>query len=111
MKYYIYKHGEKIVGHIQTNKNMPAPAVAVSEEEFRNLGLYRNVPEKPSAAEGEIAELKAQLVSTDYKIIKCSEAQLVGEELPYDIVVLHSERQALRDRINELERGATAGCE
>ena len=51
----------------------------------------------------QISELKAQLEATDYKIIKCSEAQLVGEELPYDIVALHSERQAIRYQINELE--------
>lgn len=51
-----------------------------------------------------IAELKAQLESTDYKIIKCSECSLAGVELPYDIVALHIERQALRDEINELEK-------
>lgn len=56
--------------------------------------------------QSQIAELKAQLSSTDYKIIKCSEAQLMGEELPYDIVALHAERQAIRDQINELEGGA-----
>jgi hypothetical protein len=28
---------------------------------------------------------------------------LVGEELPYDIIALHEERQVLRDKINELE--------
>ena len=53
--------------------------------------------------EEQITSLKIQLSSTDYKIIKCSEAQLLGEELPYDIVSLHVERQALRDKINELE--------
>lgn len=47
--------------------------------------------------------LKAQLAETDYKIIKCYEYQLAGLELPYNIVDLHSERQALRDKINELE--------
>lgn len=51
----------------------------------------------------EIAELKAQLDATDYKIIKCSEYSLNGQELPYDIAELHAYRQALRDRINELE--------
>lgn len=61
-----------------------------------------DIPESPAE---QIAKLKAQLESTDYKIIKCSEAQLVGEELPYDISELHAERQALRDRINELENG------
>jgi hypothetical protein len=50
-----------------------------------------------------IANLKAQLSETDYKIIKCSEYQLAGQELPYDIQELHTERQALRDQINELE--------
>ena len=63
-------------------------------------------PESPAE---QIAALKEELESTDYKIIKCSEAQMVGEELPYDIAALHGERQELRDRINELEsesRGA-----
>ena len=57
----------------------------------------------PVSIEEQIKILKTELESTDYKIIKCSEAQLVGEELPYDIVVLHSERQAIRDQINKLE--------
>ena len=55
------------------------------------------------SVEEQIAELKAQLSSTDYKIIKCSEAQLVGEEMPYDIAAIHAERQAIRDKINALE--------
>jgi len=54
-------------------------------------------------AEQEIARLKAELKETDYKIIKCSEYQLAEQLLPYDIATLHAERQALRDRINELE--------
>jgi hypothetical protein len=50
-----------------------------------------------------IITLKQQLSDTDYKVIKNMEAQLVNVELPYDSVVLHAERQALRDKINELE--------
>ena len=72
---------------------------------------YRNVETGAligTAVEEQIAALKAALAATDYKIIKCSEAQLAGEELPYDIAALHSERQALRDRINELEGGEDA---
>ena len=53
--------------------------------------------------QARIAELKLALNSTDYKIIKCSECSLAGEELPYDIAELHAQRQALRDEINELE--------
>ena len=51
----------------------------------------------------KIAQLKSELDSTDYKIIKCSEYQLAGLESPYDITELHTERQALRDEINQLE--------
>jgi len=50
-----------------------------------------------------IDNLKRQLTETDYKIIKCSEYQLAGLELPYDIAELHTERQELRNKISELE--------
>ena len=50
-----------------------------------------------------IEDLKAQLADTDYKIIKCMEYQLAGLPLPYDIETLHLQRQAVRDRIAELE--------
>ena len=52
----------------------------------------------------EIASLKGELSSGDYRVIKCYEAALVNQEAPYDIEALRSERQALRDRINELEQ-------
>lgn len=52
----------------------------------------------------KIAELKKQLSATDYKVIKCAECQLLGEEMPYDVVELHAERQAIRDEINRLEQ-------
>ena len=51
----------------------------------------------------EIERLKSELQESDYKVIKCAEAMAVGAELPYDAQALHKERQALRDRINELE--------
>lgn len=52
----------------------------------------------------QIEELKIQLSFSDYKVIKCMEAQLLGEEMPYDIEAVHAERQAIRDKINELEQ-------
>lgn len=69
---------------------------------------YYEICEVPEPTEEEIkqariAELKTELDSTDYKIIKCSECSLAGEELPYDIAELHAQRQALRDEINELQ--------
>lgn len=51
----------------------------------------------------EIQELKAQLTADDYKVIKCYEASLLGEQLPYDISQIHRTRQELRAKINELE--------
>lgn len=51
----------------------------------------------------DIESLKSELQESDYKVIKCAEAIAVGAEMPYDVESLHNERQALRDKINELE--------
>ena len=51
----------------------------------------------------EISELKESLANSDYKVLKCYEASLIGETMPYDIANLHAERQTIRDKINELE--------
>ena len=51
----------------------------------------------------EIELLKSELQESDYKVIKCAEAMAVGAEMPYDVASLHTVRQALRDKINELE--------
>lgn len=53
--------------------------------------------------QGEIDAIKAELSKTDYQVIKCYEASLVGEELPYDIKALHTERDLKRAKINTLE--------
>ena len=59
--------------------------------------------EEQKAKAEQIAELKQELASTDYQIIKCSECQLLGQDMPYDVAELHENRQAIRDKINELE--------
>jgi hypothetical protein len=51
----------------------------------------------------QIDRLKNELAGSDYKVTKCYEASLMGEEPPYDIAALRQERQALRDQINDLE--------
>ena len=51
----------------------------------------------------EIERMKSELQESDYKVIKCAEAMAVGAEMPYNVESLHKERQALRDKINELE--------
>ena len=51
----------------------------------------------------DIESLKSELQESDYKVIKCAEAICLNAELPYNMTALHKERQALRDKINELE--------
>ena len=65
---------------------------------------YNNFRAAIRYKEEQIAELKTQLSATDYKVIKCAECQLLGEEMPYDVAALHTERQAIRDEINRLEQ-------
>ena len=70
-------------------------------EDYEEVLMY--VPNKEINIEQKINDLKSKLSATDYKIIKCSEYQLLGYELPYDILTLHQERQSIRDQINLLE--------
>lgn len=53
--------------------------------------------------EARIWDLKELLAQGDYKIIKCAEAQLTNEPMPYDVATLVAERNAMRAEINELE--------
>lgn len=65
--------------------------------------LERKAREAIEEIRNRINAFKAELESSDYKIIKCFEYSLLNRELPYDLDALHAERQAMRDKINELE--------
>jgi hypothetical protein len=52
---------------------------------------------------GIINKLKENLSLSDYKVIKCYEAQLLNETMPYDLQELLNERKLWRDEINRLE--------
>lgn len=67
-----------------------------SEEYNRECGKRRN--------EAEINRLMDELSSTDYKVLKCYEASLMGVELPYNIEELYEWRQGLRDKINLIKQ-------
>jgi hypothetical protein len=58
---------------------------------------------KKEENEYKILELKKQLETTDYKVIKCYEAQLLNEEMPYNLQELLAQRKAWREEINALE--------
>lgn len=59
--------------------------------------------------EAELRVLRSELQANtsdigDWKVIKALEYQLAGQTIPYDMDKLNSDRQAVRDRINEIER-------
>ena len=81
-----------------------------TKEQLQEAGWREIVPPTPTEEElaqqqreQRIWELKDQLAQGDYKIIKCAEARLTGEAMPYDIEALVAERNAMRAEINELE--------
>lgn len=51
----------------------------------------------------QIDDLKRELSATDYQVIKCYEASLMNEEMPYDYETVIADRQKKRDKINELQ--------
>lgn len=66
------------------------------------------IREDVAKKEQEIRELEASLSSAasdigDWKIAKSMEYQAMGLEPPYNMEELHRKRQAVRDRINELQ--------
>lgn len=68
------------------------------------------------AKESKIYCLMADLSSPasaigDWKVSKCYEYALLGEESPYDISDLHAKRQEARDQINALRAELAADDE
>ena len=58
--------------------------------------------------EAELRTLRSKLQANtseigDWKIVKVLEYQLTGQKIPYDMERLNSDRQKVRDRINEIE--------
>ena len=79
-------------------------------EMLADAGWTKVIPAEPSEEElaaqaraAEVENLKMQLAESDYKVIKIAECVACNLPMPYDAEALHSERQAIRDRINELE--------
>lgn len=66
------------------------------KDEINNIGFYKLVKTQELI---EIESLKQKLAYTDYKAIKYAEGQLSEEEY----TSIKAERQAWRNKINELE--------
>lgn len=61
------------------------------------------VPEYIETTEEKLIRLKARLLETDHMVVECYEHSLLGKEMPYDIVALHEERQAIKIEIETLQ--------
>ena len=64
--------------------------------------------DKRNALNAELASLMSGLSANtspigDWKVIKVYEARMLGKEDPYDMEELSTQRQAARDRINEIQ--------
>lgn len=85
----------------------PTEAMALADgwEEYAPM-VYSPTEEDIARQEAmDAAEVaRGFLTDTDYKVIKCMEAFLCGESLPYDINQLHAERDEKRRLINENEQ-------
>lgn len=77
--------------------------------ENMNIGVNEtDIREEIARKEQEIRNLQSELTSVvsdigDWKIAKCMEYQAMGMGAPYDIGKLHEQRQAVRDKIGEIE--------
>lgn len=65
--------------------------------------------DKRNALNAELASLMSGLSANtspigDWKVIKVYEARMLGKEDPYNMEELAAERQAVRDRINEIQK-------
>lgn len=107
---YITIYKEIPEGYILSNDEsvyiepQPIPIEEPSEEELAEQKKQAQIFKKQK----EIDILKEELASSDYKISKMYEYSLKGKTTEYNIDVLHMERQALRDQINELQEEIVA---
>lgn len=68
------------------------------KEDFEKLKIMARIGELVSSLSAASSDIG------DWKVIKCYEAKLLGEELPYDIDDLMAKRQKARNEINELQQ-------
>ena len=87
---------------VNTRINGKRAVVTMNAEEAQ-IAVNEQVVDDNGLILSEIECLKSELQESDYKVIKCAEAMFINAELPYNMTELHNERQALRDKINELE--------
>lgn len=95
-----YPNGGKDVEKVIDVEGKPYIPAHVEREDIQVYIPYTEAELEKMSATREIAELKAKLATTDYKAIKYAE-RLISET---DYAPVKEQRQAWRDRINELEK-------
>ena len=71
---------------------------------FSNKNFDINLKSREIIADAKsIQAYQNKLDESDYKIIKCYEYSLIGLDMPYDINLLHKEREELREQIRRLK--------
>lgn len=76
-------------------------AIPIDNGETIGFAYHKSLDKR--LVQREIERLKSCLSASDYKVVKCYEATMMKQNLPYDLNEICSERQSVRDRINELE--------
>lgn len=94
-----YPNGGKDVEKVIDVEGKPYIPAHTEYEDIQVYVPYTEEELEQMSAKREIAELKARLCETDYKAIKFAEG-LIPEA---DYVEIKAQRQAWRDRINEIE--------
>ena len=94
-----YPNGGKILEEVVDVEGKPYIPAHIEREEILVYIPYTENELAMLAAEREIAELKMKLRDTDYQAIKFAEGVLSEDEY----APIRTQRQAWRDRINELE--------
>ena len=94
-----YPNGGKDVEKVIDVEGKPYVPAHVEREDIQVYIPYTEAELEKMSAEREIAELKWKLFDTDYQAIKYAEGVMTAEEY----AETKAQRQAWRDRINELE--------
>jgi len=111
--YYISNYTNERVNENQIEIEVPEEYKDIFSKKFMffkyidNMLTYENqteLNEKEKTSKNKtLFYLKTLLEQSDYKIIKCYEASLLEEEMPYNLQELLAQRKVWREQINALE--------
>lgn len=99
----INTYKEMIVSDVPEVTDLDQAVPYYEEKDGKVQMSWEIIKNEPLRVSEKINSLKQKLSDGDYKITKCYEANMLGNELPYDLKTLSAERNELREEINRLE--------